>query len=279
MSWYYASGGQQQGPVDDAQFENMIQAGQIKPADLVWKEGMANWQPLSTVRPDVLTTASAAVPMAASVTVPPVVSSGLNPDEITCVECGGRFTKDNAIQYGSTWVCASCKPVFVQKLKEGAAVGATAGVATMNYAGFWIRFVAKLIDNLIIGAVISIPMVVLIFGLIGSAASSQKDTMGPLVAMLFNLGIFGIQLVWILVMVAYNTFFIGKFGATPGKMAVGLKIVTAEGLSVPMLRAFGRAWAEQLSSCILNIGYIIAAFDPEKRALHDHICNTRVIFK
>jgi hypothetical protein len=119
MSWYYASGGQPQGPVDEAQFEAMVQSGQIKPADLVWREGMANWQPLSTVRPTVAGAADA----------PPPVTGGaaLGPNEIICVECRGIFPRDNAIQYGSTWVCAACKPIFIQKLREGAALGSGMG--------------------------------------------------------------------------------------------------------------------------------------------------------
>ena len=64
-----------------------------------------------------------------------------------------------------------------------------------------------------------------------------------------------------------------------GKMAVGIKVTTPEGQPISYLRAFGRAWAEQLSGLICNIGYIIAAFDDQKRALHDHICNTRVSYK
>ena len=50
-------------------------------------------------------------------------------------------------------------------------------------------------------------------------------------------------------------------------------------LSITILRAFGRAWAEQLSGLVCYIGYIIAAFDAEKRAMHDHMCNSRVIYK
>ena len=42
-------------------------------------------------------------------------------------------------------------------------------------------------------------------------------------------------------------------------------------------RAFGRYFAKILSGLILMIGYIMAAFDSEKRALHDMICDTRVI--
>ena len=269
MTWYYASGGQQQGPIDDAQFDAMIASGQIKPADLVWKEGMANWQPLSTVRPGVAGTPAPA-PMPGG--VPPIVS-GADPNEIICVECGGRFSKDNAIQYGSTWVCASCKPVFVQKLKENVSVGTPGVPGALNYAGFWIRFAAKFIDGLILMVVLAIPVVILVVGTVRSAGrGGPPPEMSILIQAVIQLG-------YVLFLVGYNTFFNGKYGATPGKMAVGLKVVTAEGAPITMMRAFGRAWAEQLSSLVCNIGYIIAAFDSEKRALHDHICSTRVVYK
>jgi uncharacterized RDD family membrane protein YckC len=81
------------------------------------------------------------------------------------------------------------------------------------------------------------------------------------------------------VAVAYTTFFVGKYGATPGKMACGLQVVRPDGGRVTYLRAFGRYFAEWLSQITLLIGYIIAAFDDEKRSLHDLICDTRVIRK
>jgi uncharacterized RDD family membrane protein YckC len=79
--------------------------------------------------------------------------------------------------------------------------------------------------------------------------------------------------------VLYNTLFVGKFAATPGKMACGLKVVDAEGGKVKYGRAFGRACSEILSGMVCYIGYIIAGFDQQKRALHDHICSTRVVYK
>jgi uncharacterized RDD family membrane protein YckC len=79
--------------------------------------------------------------------------------------------------------------------------------------------------------------------------------------------------------IGYETFFIGKYGATPGKMACKIKVVTADGGKVSYLLAFGRYFAKVLSSLTCLIGYIMAAFDDEKRALHDRICNTRVVFK
>jgi uncharacterized RDD family membrane protein YckC len=78
---------------------------------------------------------------------------------------------------------------------------------------------------------------------------------------------------------AYDTWFVGKYGATLGKMACKIKIVVADGSSVTYLRAFGRHFGKWLSSIILGIGFIMAAFDEEKRTLHDRICETRVIRK
>ena len=75
----------------------------------------------------------------------------------------------------------------------------------------------------------------------------------------------------------YTTFFLGKFGATPGKMACKLQVITSDGENVTYARAFGRYWAEILSSLVMGIGYIMAAFDEEHRTLHDRICDTRVI--
>ena len=62
-------------------------------------------------------------------------------------------------------------------------------------------------------------------------------------------------------------------------MACGLRVIVSDGSKVSYWRAFGRYWAKILSGLILAIGYIMAGFDSEKRALHDHICNTRVIRK
>lgn len=268
MNWYYAVGGQQQGPVDEAQLDALLQSGQINQETLVWRDGLANWQPLRQARPS------------ASAGAPPVAAAGGETStsgsvgEVVCVECGKLFTKDNAIQYGTAWVCAACKPIFLQKLREGAATGSAAlGTAERRYAGFWIRVVAKFIDGLAIGVVIGIPIMILMFttGIIAQPGQNQSAAMVGLQVIL--------QLGWMGAGIAYNTFMHGKYGATLGKMAVGIRVVMADGAPITFMRAFGRAWGDILSSIVCNIGYIIAGFDAEKRALHDHICQTRVIYK
>jgi hypothetical protein len=51
MNWYYDQGGQRQGPVDDSQLDLLIAQGTVRAETLVWREGMADWAPLSQARP------------------------------------------------------------------------------------------------------------------------------------------------------------------------------------------------------------------------------------
>ena len=258
MPWYYAEGALQNGPVTDEEFADLVRNGKVQGQTLVWREGMANWQPYSAL----------AMPQAAG--APPAVPAPLAPaqlaaNEVFCQECGQAVSKENAIQYGTVWVCANCKPLFLQKLREGTALP----VAQAQYAGFWIRLVAKAIDTLIMIMLFS-PVV---FFLARSSSGGQRDLMAELMFQLL------LSLVSTAVTAAFTTFFIGKFAATPGKMALGLRVVTSDGGRVSYARALGRSLAEILSSIVCYIGYIIAAFDDQKRALHDHICDTRVVRK
>ena len=129
MNWYYAAGQQQQGPVDDAQLDALVAAGTVTPESLVWREGMANWQPLRVARPAASIAPPGAVP---PVAIPP--GSGPVPGaapaphgQVQCAECRAFFPKEETIQYGNLNVCAACKPVFVQRLREGGATAAVPG--------------------------------------------------------------------------------------------------------------------------------------------------------
>ena len=134
----------------------------------------------------------------------------------------------------------------------------------MDYAGFWVRFLAKFLDGIIqMVAGLAIGMFV---GLLMAKA--------PPMAIMATTSFLGICSG-----IFYCTFFIGKYGATPGKMALKLRVVNPDGSPVGYGKACGRYFSEILSSFTLLIGYIMAAFDEEKRALHDRICNTRVIRK
>jgi uncharacterized RDD family membrane protein YckC len=250
MNWYYVEAGQQAGPVEEAKLEELYRNGRIQPDTLVWREGLANWLPYRDAKPP-----GGPAPMAPAL--------GTTTGDVVCAECNGIFSRDNAIQYGSVWVCANCKPLFLQKLKEGAALP---GVGAFVYGGFWVRFGAKFIDNLIT-SVVGFPLGLLIG--VAIPADSASALLTRQVLAMFSGAVIGL---------CYAGWFVGKFGATPGKMALKLKIVMADGSKLTYGRAVGRYLAELLSGCpTLLIGYIMAAFDEEKRALHDRICNTRVI--
>jgi uncharacterized RDD family membrane protein YckC len=135
----------------------------------------------------------------------------------------------------------------------------------MEYGGFWIRFVASFVDGILLQIIYVIGI-----GALGAVESVADETTFAVIS------IFA-ALFWISFCIGYEVYFLGRFGATPGKMVCRLKVVTAEGEPITYLRALGRFFAKILSNCTLMIGYIIAAFDDEKRALHDHICSTRVI--
>jgi hypothetical protein len=49
MSWYYSKNGQQQGPVSEQVLRAKFSSGEISRTDLVWKEGMSDWKPYSSV--------------------------------------------------------------------------------------------------------------------------------------------------------------------------------------------------------------------------------------
>ncbi|RJP24324.1 MAG: RDD family protein [Candidatus Abyssobacteria bacterium SURF_5] len=247
MDWYYVENGQKAGPVSDEELQSMVTTGVITSKDLVWRRGMADWRPYGDVQNQTVALTEQRV--------------------FPCVECGKSFPADEMVAYSGSRVCAACKPIFFQRLQEGARLP-----ATLRYAGFWIRFAAKFVDWFILGVVNAV--IQLSFGFMVTppqpgAMPSAGFFIGSVLMMIAQIG----------VAVFYATYFVGKFAATPGKMACGLKIVTPDGGKVSYWRACGRYFAEILSAMILLIGYIMAAFDSEKQALHDRICSTRVIRK
>ena len=269
MPWFYAEDGKQMGPVEDAEFDRLMALGTITGATLVWRQGMANWEPLAKVRP-------ALPPPPIAVTAPAPLAPGL----VRCTECQNTFPAEETIEIGAARVCAACKPIYVQKLREGRATFTPAPtVGTMRYAGFWIRVVAKIIDGLIVGIPVMLIYLVsaFVFGFSAAIAPGGQPDFGALMgSMVIQLLAQGVGLV---LGGIYNVFFVVKYGATPGKMAVNLRIITPDGRRLSVGRAIGRYFAEMVSGMACYIGYILVAFDDQKRALHDRMCETRVVYK
>jgi len=250
MDLYYADGGRQVGPIDKAKLQSLIKARKIDSQTLVWQPGMKGWEQLGVYVRRKINGGAQTVQPAAQMR------------QFLCSECGRAFAEDDMIRFADSWVCADCKPLFVQKLKEGVTLA-----GEMVYAGFWIRFGAWFIDYIILAiasAVIYIPLT------ITGVSSFEEPSAFVLVQLVSTILNF-------IIPAAYESWFVGKYAATPGKMACKLKVVMSEGGRVSFARAVGRHFAKYISGLILGIGYIMAGFDEQKRALHDRICDTRVI--
>jgi uncharacterized RDD family membrane protein YckC len=179
-----------------------------------------------------------------------------------CTVCSGRFPRNEMVRFGIKWVCASCKPDYVQMLAQG-----KPGPGDLRYAGFGIRLGAKILDGLILW-VISL--------LISFAVGMAVPKTSPQVAVASSVVLLILQ---IAIAAAYSGYFLGMQRATPGKMACGLEVLSPDGDQISVMRGIGRYFAEVVSSLILMIGYLMVLFDDEKRALHDRICDTRVVYK
>jgi len=256
--WYFLAAGTQAGPISQAKFEEMLQTGLVTRQTPVWTDGLSTWVPYGAIPAD-------------------LPESGLGGFK-SCSCCGRLVSTDNLLDFQSHRVCADCKPVYLQRLKEGlpprfgsGGVLAHAG----NRAGFWIRVGAKMIDSFILwtfNSVVSVVLMLAFFGRAGRVMDPKDPDFLPLFLALYG-ALFAIQLGSA---ASYNTWMVGRFGATVGKMACGLRVETPWGRP-GYGRAFGRYAAELVSGMMLGIGYLMVAFDPERRALHDRICNTWVI--
>ena len=80
------------------------------------------------------------------------------------------------------------------------------------------------------------------------------------------------------VSIGYPVWFWAKRGATPGKKMLGLRIVREDGEEpIGFGTAFLRLVGYMVSGMILYIGFLMIAFNPEKKGLHDTIAKTRVL--
>ena len=139
-------------------------------------------------------------------------------------------------------------------------------------AGFWIRFLAVLIDSIIMNVILAIvwaPTLLLSF-----RAAASGEAPSPFLALLPVLSF----LLTTVISLGYYLWFWANRGATPGKKMLGLRIVREDGEEpLGWGTAFMRLVGYMVSGVILYIGFFMIAFNPEKQGLHDKIAKTRVL--
>ena len=189
---------------------------------------------------------------------------------VTCVECGKDFAPSETIRYQGVYVCQACKQGYFDRMW---AVQAPPPAAP-RFASFGSRLAAKLIDTAIM-YVVQLPLSIAF--VLSAPKQPNGDPMhSPIVFSTVGVVVYALSLV---ITAAYNVYFVGRHGATPGKMALKIKVVMADGSALTYGRAASRYFGELLSSLTCMAGYVVAAFDQEARALQDHVAGTRVVQK
>ncbi|HKV26815.1 MAG TPA: RDD family protein [Candidatus Acidoferrales bacterium] len=148
------------------------------------------------------------------------------------------------------------------------------------YAGFWLRFVAWIIDRVLLGvsfSFISVP-VMAASGLRDIMMNHQPQTPAELLGLLsvvYKLIVLAIVFNWLY----YSLLESSAWQATLGKKALGLEVTDVDGRRVSFGRATGRYFGKIVSAFILCIGFIMAGLTARKQALHDMMAGCLVIRK
>lgn len=267
--WYYSDTQRNRhGPVKAEDLAMLHENGQLAPETLVWREGMADWQPWREVMAQVLPAAAGGAPAPARATFAtassdaPAHVSG-NPYEV--VERSSPYAPPRA------------------QVQDTSARVVTGGHVV--YGGFWKRFAAAFIDNFVTTAInyaVMIPlMIVLGLGSAGIGGMFDENAAAGL-GIGFMLLSYGLGL---LVPALYFAWMHSSgTQASLGKMAVGIKLVRGDGSPVSFWRAFLRYLAFVLTvafTCGLGllVSAIMTGVTERKQALHDLICDTLVVDK
>lgn len=138
------------------------------------------------------------------------------------------------------------------------------GTAVRRYAGFWIRFLASIIDSIIL-LILTWPLLYAIYGAeMFNSTEMVKGTADLLISYLFPL--------------AYTIVLWMKYGGTPGKRMLGLRLINEQtGENLDLGKSIVRYIGYIVSALVFLLGFIWVAFDKKKKGWHDHMAGSVVI--
>ncbi|NYZ62331.1 RDD family protein [Luteimonas deserti] len=270
--WYYADASNaRQGPLAATELLGLRQAGRIGDETLVWRDGLDQWQPLRTLAHE-LDTAGAPAPPPDAWTLEPVAPSGPEPVEDAAGPDAWRpLTERDGAAIPEAWA-QTASPYAAPTAPVDRADAVVQG-GEIVYAGFLKRVAASIIDSLIVGVA-----GLIVNGLLGAVLVGLLGASGMLDATWFVVLQVVFQLLAIAIAATYYAWFHASSSmATPGKMAIGIKVVRSDGARISLARAVGRYFATILSGLPLGIGFLMAAFTARKQTLHDMVCDTLVV--
>lgn len=256
--WYYADrDNARQGPVGAAELVRLRLQKQLDWDTLVWREGMADWQPMREFAAE-LAQADDRAPAAPA------------------------DTGDAAIAVPAARATVSPGPAdpVSPYAPPRAAVSADAAVVTggeVVHAGFWKRFAAMIIDGLLTAVAswaIQIPLIMMAGIGLGGDMLSLGGSIGLLLLS------YGVALV--IPLLYFSWMHSSGAQASLGKMAVGIKVTRVTGERIGFWRAFGRYVAYMVTVAFsFGVGGLVSALTSglaeRKQALHDMICDTLVV--
>lgn len=287
MEWYYAHGGQRSGPVSHVAFVELVRTGVVRADSLVWRQGMPNWRAYGELvaeqgaggelpAPAVIVAGAAA----AEVTATPAGEPVAELDTEVCAVTGRRYPRSQMFQHDGHWVSVANRDAYFRGTGAGGEAATAAGQPDMVYAGFWLRVAARLIDGVITGILASVYLVPLFIGLVRELGMdfNPAELSAEQVALIEAVQ-FKASLVLLVLSFFYTWFFLVRFGGTPGKLLLGLRVVRSDGEKIGHGRAIGRFAADILNKFTFSLAYVIVAIDDQKRGIHDLLARTRVIKK
>ncbi len=152
-----------------------------------------------------------------------------------------------------------------------------------KFAGFWLRFVAHMIDKLVLSIPSVFLAVIAVISLFTNVESMEDledleriedlSELIPFLATILVIAMVGVLVDWLYRALMESS----SWQATLGKRALGIKVTDMNGHRISFLRASGRHFGKILSGLMLSIGFIMAGFTPKKQALHDMIAGTLVV--
>lgn len=255
--WYVGKNGQQSGPFTAQQLKQMAIAGQLSPTDLLWKDGMSEWLPCSSVKG--LFVESAAT--ASAIPARPVSRPAAPPPR----------SRPRTARYGSAGSASTNDfPILTTSPPDG-----SRSVHAVQYAEFMPRIGALLLDGLFAGLITCVPSVGIAIVFMAMAGSSPDNRQA---ASVFSSCCS--QLVSLLIgVVYYVTLETSAKQGTWGKQIVGIKVTDLQGNRITVGRDVGRYFAKILNAFTCGIGLLMPFFTERKQTLHDMVAGCLALKK
>jgi uncharacterized RDD family membrane protein YckC len=237
MEVWIGRDGERHGPYKEVDVRQWLRSGEVSPSDLGWYEGMADWQPLSSLFPDAVETAAPP----AFTPPPPIAPRAMDVPE-------------------------------------------SSAAALADYAGFWKRVAAYVLDAIVLW----LPNM-LVSGMLGANEAAEIYLKAKLAAgsdpqlalEAFNNYFHALGpallaqtiITWLYFALCESSAWQG----TLGKRLLGIRVTDIDGHRISFMRATGRYFGKLLSAFILCVGFLMVAWTQRKQGLHDLLAQTLVL--